>query len=185
VAAPLLATKLGDWSALSRPDGTLQWAYQGKRLYAYAKDLKTGELRGEGLDKVWRAANLDPAQSLPSWVTIQRSDMGEIYADAKGLTLYTFSGSMERTRQLICNDECMNKFWRPIPADTGPVPTTNEWTIVADPVAGNRWAYKGNLLYTHTRDSEPGGVGGDKWAAGAGGGGGGFSPIQVRRDYEE
>jgi predicted lipoprotein with Yx(FWY)xxD motif len=184
-AAPALATKLGDWSALSRPDGTLQWAYQGRRLYAYAKDLKAGEVRGDGLDKVWRAANLDPAQSLPSWVSIQRSDMGEIYADARGMTLYTFSGSMERTRQLICNDECMNKFWRAVPADSAPVPTTSEWTIVADAVAGNRWAYKGNLLYTHTRDSEPGGIGGDKWAAGAGGGGGGFSPIQVRRDYEE
>lgn len=185
LTAPLLANPVGEWTAVARPDGTRQWAYQGKRLYVYAKDLKPGDLKGNGVEKVWSAAVLDAAQPLPAWVTVQNSDMGEIFADAKGMTLYVFNGSMERTKQLLCNDECMSKNWRHVPADSDPSPTTSDWSIVADPAVGNRWAYKGNLLYTHTRDTEPGGIGGDKWAAGAGGGGGGFTPIQRRRDYEE
>ena len=53
------------------------------------------------------------------------------------------------------------------------------------PRAGRVWAYKGNPVYTHTRDRGPGRVGGDKWAAGVGGGGGGWIPVPRRRDLEE
>ncbi len=184
LAAPQMANVIGDWSPLPRSDGTLQWAYQGKRLYKNANDIKPGDLRGDGVDKIWRAAILDPAAPLPSWVTVQNSDMGEIFADSNGLTLYVFNGSLQKTRELICNDECLSKNWRAVPADADAA-ASGDWTPVAAEGGGKRWAYKGNLLYSHTRDKSPGAIGGDKWAAGVGGTGGGFSPIQRRRDYEE
>lgn len=184
LAAPLLANPISDWTALPRTDGTLQWAYKGQRLYLNTKDIKPSDLKGDGVDKVWRAVVLDPAPPLPDWVTTQRADMGEIYADAKGMTLYTFSGVLERTKKTMCDDDCIKKAWSLIPAAPDAKPT-GDWTIIAAEDGAKVWAYKGNQLYTHNRDKEPGAVGGDKWAAGVGGAGGGWGPIQRRRDFEE
>lgn len=183
LSAPLLANDIGDWKAMARSDGTRQWSYQGRRLYLNKRDIKPGDIRGQGANKVWKVAVLDPAAPLPSWVTVQNSDMGEIFADAKGMTLYTFLGSMEKNRLIICNDDCMSK-WKAVVADAGAKPS-GEWTTIAAEGGELRWAYKGNVVYTHSRDKEPGAIGGDKWAAGGGGTGGGFFPIQRRRDYEE
>jgi predicted lipoprotein with Yx(FWY)xxD motif len=129
---------------------------------------------------------LEAAAPLPEWVTVQNADMGEIYADAKGFTLYTQVGSLERIRTLLCRDDCIRQNWRLVPAAKAAKPS-GEWTIVDSPFGdgGKVWAYKGDPLYTHVRDREPGAVGGDKWAAGSGGGGGGWNPIQRRRDYEQ
>jgi predicted lipoprotein with Yx(FWY)xxD motif len=184
LAAPHLANAIGDWTLQPRKDATLQWAYQGKRLYLNANDLKPGDLRGNGADKIWRAAILEPAAALPAWVTVQRSDMGEVFADAKGHTLYVFNGSMEKTLQLVCNTDCMTKNWRTVSAEADAAPS-GDWAAVSAPDGTRRWAYKGNVVYTHSRDRAPGAIGGDKWAAGAGGGGGGFTPILRRRDYQE
>jgi predicted lipoprotein with Yx(FWY)xxD motif len=184
LSAPLMANPVGEFSALPRPDGTLQWAYRGQRLYLNARDLKPGDMAGEGAGKVWRAVVLDPAPPLPAWVTVQRSDMGEIFADAQGLTLYTFAGSLDKVRQTVCNDACIAKFWRTVPAAPDAAPS-GDWLPVTGEGGARVWAYKGNVVYTHTRDKEPGAIGGDKWAAGVGGGGGGWQPIPRRRDLEE
>ncbi len=182
---PQLANAIGEWSALSRPDGTLQWAYQGKRLYSNNNDIKPGDLKGSDADKVWRAAIIEPAVLLPSWVSIQNSDMGEVFADAQGSTLYTFAGVMKKTRETICNDECMTKNWRPVAADASAPAFAGDWSVMVAADGTKQWAYKGNAVYTHLRDKEPGAIGGDKWAAGVGAGGGGFIPMTRRRDFEE
>jgi predicted lipoprotein with Yx(FWY)xxD motif len=39
--------KVGEWSLLERADGRKQWAYRGKALYTYVKDVDPGSLRGE------------------------------------------------------------------------------------------------------------------------------------------
>ena len=43
----------GDYSIVSRDDGTKQWAYQGKPVYLYAKDEKPGDLKGDNFKNVW------------------------------------------------------------------------------------------------------------------------------------
>lgn len=186
LAAPLMANPIGDWKPIDREDGPRQWTYKGRPLYLFVGDIRPGDTMGEGAERgVWRAAVLEPASPLPSWVTVQRSDMGEIFADARGFTLYTQAGSLERIRTLLCRDECIRQNWRLVPASAGAKPS-GEWTVVESPFGDGQkvWAYKGDPLYTHTRDREPGAVGGDKWAAGSGGAGGGWNPIQRRRDYE-
>lgn len=186
LAAPLMANAIGDWKPIDRDDGLRQWTYKGRPLYLFAGDLRPGDTAGEGAEKgLWRAAVLEAAAPLPSWVTVQRSDMGEIFADARGFTLYTQAGSLERIRTLLCRDDCIRQNWRLIPAAAGAQPS-GEWTVVESPFGDGAkvWAYKGDPLYTHTRDREPGAVGGDKWAAGSGGAGGGWNPIPRRRDYE-
>jgi predicted lipoprotein with Yx(FWY)xxD motif len=46
----------GDWSVITRDDGTKQWAYKGKPLYYWAKDSKPGERTGDGFNQVWHTA---------------------------------------------------------------------------------------------------------------------------------
>lgn len=46
----------GDFSVIGRDDGRKQWAYKGKPLYFWVKDLKPGDTSGDGVNKVWRLA---------------------------------------------------------------------------------------------------------------------------------
>jgi predicted lipoprotein with Yx(FWY)xxD motif len=51
------AAASGDWSMITRKDGSMQWAYKGKPLYAFAKDTAPGDIKGNGLLKgAWRIA---------------------------------------------------------------------------------------------------------------------------------
>lgn len=54
--APAGATASGDWSIVTRDDGTKQWAYKGKPLYHWTKDQKPGDRTGEGFNNVWHVA---------------------------------------------------------------------------------------------------------------------------------
>jgi predicted lipoprotein with Yx(FWY)xxD motif len=46
----------GDWSVVTRDDGSRQWAYKGKPLYFWVKDQKPGDRTGDGFNKVWQLA---------------------------------------------------------------------------------------------------------------------------------
>ena len=43
----------GDWTIVTRDDGTKQWAFKGWPLYTYAKDAKPGDAAGDGKGNVW------------------------------------------------------------------------------------------------------------------------------------
>jgi predicted lipoprotein with Yx(FWY)xxD motif len=57
---PLVATSgdsgSGDWTAITRDDGSKQWAYKGKPVYYWAKDAKAGDRSGDGFNNVWHLA---------------------------------------------------------------------------------------------------------------------------------
>ena len=55
MAAPGAAAS-GDLSIITRDDGSLQWAYKGKPLYTWIKDVKPGDRTGDGWNKVWGLA---------------------------------------------------------------------------------------------------------------------------------
>jgi predicted lipoprotein with Yx(FWY)xxD motif len=46
----------GDWTVVTRDDGSKQWAYKGKPLYLWVKDTKPGEVTGDGVNNVWHVA---------------------------------------------------------------------------------------------------------------------------------
>lgn len=43
----------GDFSVVSRDDGTAQWAFKGMPLYFFAGDQKAGEVNGDNQGGVW------------------------------------------------------------------------------------------------------------------------------------
>lgn len=57
---PLMATASdkanGNYSIVTRDDGSKQWAYKGKPLYLWFKDQKPGDTTGDGVNNVWHTA---------------------------------------------------------------------------------------------------------------------------------
>ncbi|MFZ4481185.1 MAG: hypothetical protein ACOYNZ_14965 [Rhodoferax sp.] len=57
---PLMASAAdqatGDYTIITRDDGTKQWAAKGKALYYWSKDSKPGDKTGDGFNKVWQTA---------------------------------------------------------------------------------------------------------------------------------
>ncbi len=53
VAAQASDTASGDWSIVTRDDGSKQWAYKGSPLYTFAKDAKPGDTTGDNRGNVW------------------------------------------------------------------------------------------------------------------------------------
>jgi predicted lipoprotein with Yx(FWY)xxD motif len=57
LAVPADAMPMGDWTVVTRDDGSKQWAYKGKPLYTFAKDKKPGDTAGDGfLNNSWHVA---------------------------------------------------------------------------------------------------------------------------------
>lgn len=56
LSATAADTPTGDYSIITRDDGSLQWAYKGKPLYLWVKDQKPGDTTGDGFKNVWRVA---------------------------------------------------------------------------------------------------------------------------------
>jgi predicted lipoprotein with Yx(FWY)xxD motif len=55
--APAGAAASGDWTVVTRDDGSAQWAYKGKPLYTWTKDKKPGDTTGDGfLNGAWHIA---------------------------------------------------------------------------------------------------------------------------------
>ena len=58
---PPLAAKsgdmaLGDWTIITRDDGTMQWAYKGAPLYTFKMDKAKGDVTGDGMAGAWHLA---------------------------------------------------------------------------------------------------------------------------------
>lgn len=64
---PLMATASdkpsGDYTIVTRDDGTKQWALKGKPLYYWSKDSKPGDKTGDGVNQVWQTAKPAPRMS--------------------------------------------------------------------------------------------------------------------------
>ena len=57
VAAAADAKDMGDWTVVTRADGSKQWAYKGMPLYLWIKDTKPGETTGNGVGNgAWKTA---------------------------------------------------------------------------------------------------------------------------------
>lgn len=173
---PLLAGELakpvGDWSIATRQDGTRQWAYRGRPLYAFSGDAKSGDARGQYVDKQWRPATLR-RYFMPAGVTTRINQGWPVLVTSGGLTLYardsfrfSFGGysvhdgppPVAATGREIgpggCVGEC-GQSWSPLkaPADAEP---SAYWSIVTRGDGTRQWAYQGYPLYTFAKDQKPG-----------------------------
>jgi predicted lipoprotein with Yx(FWY)xxD motif len=57
LAAGTDAKASGDWTVVTRDDGSKMWAYKGKPLYTFKNDMAAGDVKGDGLlNGAWQIA---------------------------------------------------------------------------------------------------------------------------------
>lgn len=176
VQAPTRAVRVGEFTAVSAPDGTSQWAFRGMPFYTYAKDIVPGHANGVSTDPNWRAA-LTTQYFMPPGVKVEITPIAEVLT-INGQALYTrnpfiyqLGGHNVRDglpgsyavgkKQGVkgCDSECL-KEWRPFIA--GPDARAGGfWQIAERPDGTRQWEYKGYVLYTYARDKGPGEINGN------------------------
>ncbi len=171
-AAAHVAHDVGEFTVITRPDGNRQWAFKGKALYTYSRDLAVGDARGDGVDG--RRVALVTREYMPPGVGVLHAPgLGSVVVTTDGKTLYRRDGyryqvgghdfrdgsrgipAVGRTVGTGgCDAECL-KTWHPLkaPADAQP---SGYWEIVTRDGGTRQWTNWGYALYTFDGDRKPG-----------------------------
>jgi predicted lipoprotein with Yx(FWY)xxD motif len=83
-----------------------------------------------------------------------------MYADSKGMTLYTFDKD-PASGPSACTGGCAQA-WLAAMADASDKPQ-GDWTIVPTADGGKQWAYKGKRVYVFSKDTKPGDAKGENF----------------------
>ena len=181
--APRSAKPVADWSVIKRSDGSRQWAYKGKALYTYVKDVDPGSLGGDnpanygGLRRNRAGAWVGGGQrgslsrkgapvTLPDgWNAALLFPVEELQAppgiavqevaEAAAFTLVDTRGHTLYAQAK--NAKCANTdcaAWEPLAAPTLAQPI-GDFTIVEGADGTSQWAYKGRPLFTYSGDLAP------------------------------
>jgi predicted lipoprotein with Yx(FWY)xxD motif len=92
VTAPSVL-KPSDFSSVSRADGVRQTAFLGRPLYYFADDTKPGDVKGQGFNNLWYAANVSgstPVVTTPS--TTVRTTIPTTIPTTKLPTTFDYGG---------------------------------------------------------------------------------------------
>jgi predicted lipoprotein with Yx(FWY)xxD motif len=167
VAAPALASTVGEFSVVVRDDGSPQWAYKRRPLYTFAGDTLPGDVHGAGVDQKWTVVKLTE-DFRPNDVSVSTLEgYGDVLA-LKGMTLYggypyeyrwggwnlrdTFKYAYPKGKKLgtaACakdDGQCLST-WRPFLA-AGDAQANGFWEPIQRDDGTKQWAYKGYALYT-------------------------------------
>ena len=155
--APPEAKPVGDWSLVSRDNGSYQWAFRGKPLYSYSEDkVKSrrggGGAKGHGVDGVWHIFEVEPKEwlTLPTGVSVEEiyTAPGQVMVDARGMPLYVFSGDLEKTKAELLG-------FSPFVASQLALPI-GDFSVVARNDGIHQWALNEKPLFTYDGDVELG-----------------------------
>lgn len=188
VTAPALARARGEWSIIERSPGVRQWVFRQKPLYTYVLDPWSWSLEGSDVPG-WSNVYTQLAPPVPAGFTVQDTLVGQVLADSRGMTIYTYVCGDDSIDQLSCDHPgdtqiyrlamcgagdpgtCL-KTWPYVRADIGAVSNSRAWRVISiDPQSGqlaateqsdalNVWAYRDRPVYTYGGDRQPGDVNG-------------------------
>jgi len=152
------AENAAEWSPVRRPDGALQWSYQGAPLYTFSGDKSVGEASGAGAaDGAWKVAVLQPGSNFvhPDAISVASvPDAGGVaLVDFAGMTLYTFNDP-DRSHPACDSDPDCARHWLPLQAAETARPS-GDFSIVRRPDGIAQWAYRGRPLYKFDADQKP------------------------------
>jgi predicted lipoprotein with Yx(FWY)xxD motif len=168
----------GDWSLVKRTDGTLQWSYNERPLYSWAKEEVPGDVAttvavkevsnsklAENARKLgaltppegWNVVRFAPAvtSSVPDGIDVRvvATAHGVALTDHNGLTLYAFDGDAKKDNQVCAATGCNIKWIpAPVPELAGGV---GDFTVVMRLDGTRQWAYKKKPLYRYSGDKLP------------------------------
>jgi predicted lipoprotein with Yx(FWY)xxD motif len=189
VQAPATARRHGEWSIFVRASGERQWAFRGRPLYVFAEDGRVRSLAGSDVPG-WRNVYTQEPTPPPAEFTVQETSSGEVLADARGRTLYSYTCGDDAPDQLSCEHPDDTQVYRLAMCGGGSAERCGRnfpyvqaegsarakgrlWSVVAiDPATGrfaargqpgslHVWAYRDRPIYTFAGDGQPGEVNAD------------------------
>jgi predicted lipoprotein with Yx(FWY)xxD motif len=154
VLAPAGAAPFGEWTIVTWPEGTRQWAYRGKPLYTSKKDTKWGETKGDNADRVWHVAGpvWNDDNPMPPEIAIKEvaEAVGQVLVDDRSMALYVFTGASGDDRLKCQPEPCVHNF-TPFAAPQA-ARGVGDFTT-ADRADGTRqWVFRGYPLYSYDGD---------------------------------
>jgi predicted lipoprotein with Yx(FWY)xxD motif len=161
LASGTIAELPRDWSIIVRGDGSQQWAFKGRPLYRYARDLDPGAVFGD-IDG-WNVA-FEPMIK-PAEFAVRETVLGQVLTLQNGRTVYATAA--KPPGKFECDTEC-EQTWQPVRA-----PWTSHgahgFTVIQREDGLSQWAYNDSVLYTYAGDAGAGDLAGhdhnDGWRA--------------------
>lgn len=154
----------GDWTIVKAVDGGNQWAYQGKPVHRFYKDLLPGDVNfhgnggpGGGPRDNWIPAAPQRKRLPPGITEFTRIGVGRIAVRADGGgAIYVLDKPQKASARgrgsATCTVACDGK-WSPLPAAEG-ARGFDEWSIVRLPDGRPVWRYRERLLHAYSGDHE-------------------------------
>jgi predicted lipoprotein with Yx(FWY)xxD motif len=177
VPAPAAARPVGDWTILTRADGTRQWAYKEHPVHYSYKDRLPGDVNGGVADGYYggfggRAGVVEvamPPLSLPPGIQVaKRGGVGLVATTAEGKALYLVDNPVHQHAKVAADDhsliqkvslrsesEAEPEKWRPLAAGAVAI-AVGEWSAITESDGSKVWGYQGRPLYTYGGDHEQG-----------------------------
>lgn len=171
----------GELGTIERTDGTMQVTYNGWPLYYWAADQAPGDVTGQGVGDVWYLAvptegDAVPGAAVPgasptaspaaspmaeggtTVMTAESMELGTIFTDAEGMTLYIFLSDTPDSGESTCYDQCEEN-WPVFSADeplTLPDDVSGELGTIERTDGTMQVTYNGWPLYYWAADEAPG-----------------------------
>ena len=146
-----------DFGTITRSDGRKETTYRGWPLYYWFQDKNPGEMKGEGIGKVWYILDV-PAYTV---MIGTNKDLGNYLVDGNGNTLYYFTrDTMGRSD---CSGNCIEN-WPAFSVSSFVVPSAlnaSDFATITRADGKPQVTYKGYPLYYFVRDKKRGDVTGE------------------------
>ena len=156
---------IGEFSLISRNDGTKQWAFQDMPLYFFKNDFARGEINGDGLNGIWHlippinTVLKQEINTLGATLTLEgavhtlirdenTNEFVDSIANKTGIALYTFDNDTAGVS--LCEGDCLAA-WPPLIADKTDVATA-PFSIITRSNGSKQWAINDMALYFFTPD---------------------------------
>lgn len=142
-----IAAPAENWSVVTLKSGAKQWAFKGKPLYTYAKDVAEEDAVGDAVAG-WQRAAVQLGPKMPREIATRETRAGTVYTDKTGRSLYAFACGDTTSDGLTCDDPtdrsefwftfcgtpanpgaCAN-MWRPMLAAADAKDIGNTWQVV-------------------------------------------------------
>lgn len=155
VPADNRAKAVGEWSVVTRSDGSRQWAYDHHALYTSYLDRKPGDTLGgtaseheEGGDVPAARLPVGPPPDVPPGFEVESSVLGRQLLTDKKMSVY--ASDHDGPGKSDCNAAC-ERLWRPLVAPIAAQPH-GDWSVVERSPGSRQWAFRKRPLYTYVRD---------------------------------
>ncbi len=139
-----------DFGTITRDDGNKQTTYKGWPLYYFASDVNPGDIKGDGVNKVWFIARPDYK------VFIADKDTMKFIVDANGNTLYNFT--KDKPGVSNCQGGCL-KIWPVFFGEIIIAPSmmnTSDFGVITNSEGSKQTTYKQMPLYYYVNDTKRG-----------------------------